>query len=656
MSENELDRTKRLALEIKEKIEVSTHEQRIGILENLYKKWIVKPNQQNSMFDYLKLAISNFNLQISNLQIGLFDSAYKVVIFTLTYLHIFILKQDDNLSDTLRQEYEEKFTKLFRAIIDAGNAINSSLYLMSSMTLEDIGKEKTTKLSMFRYTELDYDALSPCQSLILYILEQLQRKEYRRYVVDDKEGMCYKKIYNEKGQDTHAWTQAMSIRNFIIDMSRKELNANMWMNLTAAKSNIDFVTEHITTCLGPEFEDLQKDRHIFSFRNGIYITKVKANEEEEVVWKDEWIPFEGPGSKKIGASIVSSKYFDLEFENCNVENGYSDWFDIIKKNCPFFQSVMIYQQWPEEVQKWLCILMGRMLYDVGELDDWQVYIFLLGMAGSGKSTIIENIIRLFYDAADIGIVGNNFQKMFGLANLLFKKAVIGPEIKGNWSIDQAELQSMISGESVSVNVKYKGNVSVKFTAPIAIAGNVTPEFQDNAGSMSRRTIVFPFEHKVKKGDMKLGYKIQKELAYIIQACNKGYLQAVHEYGKVSIWENLPPLFKSTQEAMAENTNSLTHFLKSDLVVLGEDKYCREKIFVAAFNDHCKESHFVTSKWTNQFYSGPFADFGLKHVKNIRRKYPNNANGRTYSGNFIFGVDLKEAKEEDGDDETTTSFD
>jgi len=653
MAETELDRTKRLALTIKESIETSTHEQREKLLNDLYQKWIVNPNHDNTMFDYLKFALSNFNLSTENLQIGLFDRAQKVVTFELTYLHMFMMKMDNDLSEEIKQEYDEKFTKLFRAIIDAGNAISSSLYLMSSMTLEEIGKEKTTKAEMFRYSEMDYDTLGPCQSLILYLLEQLQRKEYRRYVVEDK-GMCYQKIYNEKGQDTHAWKTSMTIKNFVLDNTRKELNANMWKNLTAAKENLKFVTQHLTDCLAPEFEDLEKDRHIFSFKNGIYITKVQsAEDDEERVWIDQWIPFEGPGAKKIGASVVASKYFDLEFEDCS---NYEDWFDTIKKNCPSFKSVMDYQQWPEEVQRWLCILMGRMLYDVGELDDWQVYIFLLGTAGSGKSTIIENILKQFYEPADVGIVGNNIEKKFGLSGVVKKKIVIGPEIKGNWGIDQAELQSMISGESVQVNEKFKTAYSMKFLSHIAIAGNVTPDFQDNAGSMSRRTVVFPFEFKVKKGDAKLGQKIQKEMAYIMQGCNKGYHEAIHKHGSLGIWEVLPELFKTTQESLAENTNALTHFLKTDLVVLGKDQYCREKVFVAAFNDHCKESHFSTSKWTSQFYSGPFADAGIKLSKNCRRRYPNRPGEPSYSGTFIIGVDIKEPTNRDDGEEETSQFD
>jgi hypothetical protein len=50
---------------------------------------------------------------------------------------------------------------------------------------------------------------------------------------------------------------------------------------------------------------------------------------------------------------------------------------------------------------------------------------------------------------------------------------------------------------------------------------------------------------------------------------------------------------------------------------------------------------MATKWTSQFFSGPFADFGLKLVKNTRRRYPNDSTGNVFTGSFIFGVDVTE---------------
>jgi hypothetical protein len=110
--------------------------------------------------------------------------------------------------------------------------------------------------------------------------------------------------------------------------------------------------------------------------------------------------------------------------------------------------------------------------------------------------------------------------------------------------------------------------------------------------------------------------------------------------------------------MAENTNALAHFLNNkDYIVTGKEFYCREKVFVAAFNDYCKESHFATSKWTSQFFSGPFSDFGIKRSTNQRKRYPNIPGAGTHSGTFLIGVDLKEgiAKDDEDGDDTTSAF-
>ncbi len=607
----------------------------------MYGKWIVRSTNTNNFFNYLEIAVSNFNLDKNTIQIGLFERAKKTVIYQLTALRVKFEKANLDLND--RNLYEEKFTKLFRAVIDADNAISSSLFLKSSMTLEDIGSEKKTKHDLFRYTEVDYGKLNPYQTLLIYLSDQVQRKEYKRYIVGDK-AICYEKIYNEKGYNTHAWKRAMTIKEFIQDATKREYNFAMWQNLTHAKDNLEACVKYLSSCPGPEFEDLIKQRNVYSFKNGIYITKKWDAEYER--WKDQWIPFEGPGSIKIGESIVSCKLFDMEFEDCSsVEN----WFDIIKTKCPYFISVMNGQKWPEEVQKWMCILIGRLMYEVGELDNWQVMPYLLGMAGTGKSTIIENIIKLLYDIEDIGVLSNNVEKKYGVGSLVDKKIFMAPEIKGDFCIDQAELQSMISGESMQLAGKYIGARTVKFTAPGICAGNQTPNFTDNAGSIARRMVVFPFDCKVKKGDTKLGMKIQKEIAYIIQASNKGYLATIEEHGKTGIWEILPDLFKETQEAMSENTNSLAHFLKSNLVTFGKDGrdekgielYCREKVFVAAFNDHCREAHFNCTKWTSQFYNGPFADFNIRVLKNSNKRYPNKPGAETFSGIFFMGVDVKD---------------
>ncbi len=637
-TDTEIDRIKKQALEIKEKIESGSLLERISILDEYYKKWIIKPDSRNTMFDYLNLALHNFGLDPDNLQIGTFERAKKVVKFELQYLNLQFMQDDEVLEDfEMKSDIESKINKISKALVDADNAIQSTLYLKSSMTQEDIGHE--LKQDIFRFSEINYEDNIPYQNLLLYLMEKLKRNKYRRYVQESK-GMCYQSIYTEDGFETHAWKPAMTVKEFIHDETRKDFNFAMWQNATAAKDNVKAATTYLTEFLGGEFEDLKRDRHVFSFKNGIYFTKT---EDSEGNLKDQFVPYTGPKSKKIGASVVACKYFNQDFVDYthNEEAGYKDWFDIIKNHCPNIKHVMEYQEWPEDVQRWLFILIGRMFYNVGELDDWQCLPYLLGQAGTGKSSILMHIIKLMYEPADIGILSNNMEKKFGLGALANKLIFIGPEIKGDLSLEQSEFQSIISGEDVQLNIKNQLAYSKKWDVPGMVAGNVVPQYTDNAGSIARRIVVFPFDKKVKKGegDSKLGKKLESEVVPIIQAANKAYLEALEEHGSKDIWSILPEKFRETKEQMAENTNGLTHFLNSEEVKLGKDLYVREKIFIIAFNEHCREHNLGAYKWSSQFFSGPFADAGITVNKNTYRKYPNNEHGQVYGGRFIFGIDI-----------------
>ena len=610
--------------------------EKIDLLNELYDKWLLKPDKDINIFDFINLSLKNFGLNIEGLQIGTFEREKNKALGQLVYLQEQFEIDENYIDEEDITEYKTKFTKIFKVILNAENAIGGSLFLQATMTHDDIGKDVKSKMHFFQYTPIEHANLKPYEALIIYAEEQLKRKQYKRRIVENV-CYCYEKIYNkEKGFDTHAWKMKKPLKKFLHDICDKNYNFVMWQNLGANKnSTIDSVYRYLMEYTGPAFEDITKDRNVFSFNNGVYFTKIWDEDLDE--WTDEWVPYEGEGSRKIGPGIVSAKLFNVDFEDCT--NKYSDWFKIIKNNCPSFVSIMEYQQWPEEVMKWLCIFIGRMFYKIGELDDWQVIGYLLGLAGTGKSTFFDNVIGQLYEKEDVGVLSNNGQRTFGLSAIYDKFIFYGPEIKGNLSLEQAEFQSMISGESTVINVKHEKAFVVDFDPPGMLGGNELPNYTDNAGSITRRIIVFPLDFKVKKGDTKLGKKLKQEIAYIIQACNKGYLEAIYKYKSDGIWNILPKFFHDTKESMAENTNSLTHFLKSGLVKIKRGSYCREKDFIATFNDHCRESHFTTIKWTSQFYGGPFQDFGIKVKKNGNMRYPNEDGASSYGGNFIMNVDI-----------------
>ena len=266
---------------------------------------------------------------------------------------------------------------------------------------------------------------------------------------------------------------------------------------------------------------------------------------------------------------------------------------------PIIQGILEYQFKTEaDYEKmcyWMYVFIGRMLYFLNELDYWQVITFLKGMGGAGKSTIITKVVKEFYENEDVGQLSNDGERQFALSAFYNKKIFIAPEIKGDFTLPQAVLQGIISGEDVSIPIKFKTAESVQWKTPGMMAGNEVPNFTDNSGSVSRRFVVFNFSKKVEKGksDPLLGQKLKKEIPKILRKSNLEYLDAVKKYGDKDIWPQLPKYFKQTQEEMSEQTNSLMNFLNSGMIEFGSDLYCQESIFKKHFNQYCKENNLVS---------------------------------------------------------------
>ena len=67
----------------------------------------------------------------------------------------------------------------------------------------------------------------------------------------------------------------------------------------------------------------------------------------------------------------------------------------------------------------------------------QVIPYLKGIAGAGKSTIINDIAGRFYEQIDVGSISNNVERQFGISSFCDKSVWVAPEIKSDFRIDQA---------------------------------------------------------------------------------------------------------------------------------------------------------------------------------------------------------------------------
>jgi hypothetical protein len=616
---------------------------------------IIKPSSTKEYISGVSLIVQlcerNFQLN-DRFDLSSINKGWKTCIYEVAYL-FYEFKKEDILYD-IEPRSGITFLLQLNKLLEIINYCGKSLLNLHHAGVAfdpnyDYSMNDDTSLS--RFSPMDHSKNSEYQNLLLYLLSTLYQKGFRRY----RESV-YRKIFTTNGCFTYSWVETGTIEDFVYGSIQKEINYDQWFNSTKNHANIKQATRHLTLCRDKEFPELHKNRNVFSFRNGVYIAKFPLDSDKNS--KPVYDGFYRYGTQpSLPSSVVACKYFDMDFETFNLfdgEYGTSDVLDKINDDSwyediatPNFQRILEYQFSSfsdyHEISKWMYVLIGRLLYNVGECDSWQVFPYFQGIAGTGKGTILK-IPAMFYEPPDIASLENTTEKIFGLEPLYDKYVFIAAELKDDLNIDQAKFQKMISGEDVSVAIKNKAAKSVLWKTPGAGAGN-TILYPDNSGSMSRRFITFMFNKKIRKGegDPMLEKKLQGEVARLLLKCNRAYCSAVNKYSNKDIWNVLPKYFLDIKDSISQESNIIKNFLSSGKIVFGENKVCTEKDFKIAFKIHCSENNLGTYKIGPSIYDEPFGEFSekynieIKHVKNFNKVI----NGKRYTGNVIVGISLED---------------
>ena len=464
--------------------------------------------------------------------------------------------------------------------------------------------------------------LSPYQQSILAVLDDLYKKTIRRY-----KGNCCTQIQTPDGKKTRAWKQIMTVQEYVYSVAEKESVFVLWKNLTSRGSCFRDVINHLSYCNDMQFPEIVKNRHVWSFQNGVFVGRYTSIDSGK--FESRFYPYESREFACLDPTIVSCKYFDLPF---NDYKNISNWYDI---PTPYFQSVLEYQKFEPEVCKWMYVMGGRLCFDVNDMDGWQIIPFLKGIARSGKSTIITKVFKKFYENDDVRTLSNNVEKKFGLSSIYDAFLFIAPEVKGDLALEQAEFQSLVSGEDVSIAVKHEKAKSIEWKTPGILGGNEVPNWRDNSGSVLRRLLPWNFAKQVKDADPLLDDKLDKELPAILLKCIKAYLDYSQKYRNKDIWNVVPQYFKEIQKQVAMVASTLHNFLASSVVIYGPGLFCPQKVFISAFSQHCHQNNLAKPKFNQDSYAGPFSSRDIE-VRNETVTYQ----GRILPNQpIVYGLDI-----------------
>ena len=588
------------------------------------------------------------------------EIGYATIIAKLQVYILYLMQNSENMkfADDELKMYNKKCDQmihLFPQYFQAYKLIcrNRDILFSTNDELENNAEKKTWKLTP---SMVDFITGNPFstkyndkQKLHIRLLRQLSIRGYRKYG-----DYCYEEIKTNSGKPTHAWEQSCKIEQFIVDFCNRLTNPENWDILTKqSRTGIDDMVEKLVSLDDPEFPNIQKDRHKFSFKNGIFVTNLKVKNEQGVTRTvSRFYPYNSEDILQVSNKLASAKYHNIDFHDY-AEDEIIDWYDIPTPSC---QKVLDhqYKYLPEQeyiaVCKWFYVHIGRLLYDIGELDNWQVMMYILGEPGTGKSTIFQHFVQKIYDDLEIGILDNNMESQFGLENLLesTKYILLGQELDEKFKLERTSFLRMISGEPVMAARKNKMAVKTTFECHMACCGNKIIGYQDNKGELKRRIIPFIYDHKVlpSQTDPNLHKKLEKELPAILQKCVWAYIEYSEKYGNQSIWNVLPKYFKQASQRVAERNNPRRAFLESNEIVYGEGFYVTETEFRTRFTEFCKQRNFGRIKFEFESWKSEFQD--ISHEKDMKidveiradKIYPRNGGMMVSRENFIIGLDVK----------------
>ena len=164
----------------------------------------------------------------------------------------------------------------------------------------------------------------------------------------------------------------------------------------------------------------------------------------------------------------------------------------------------------------------------------QKFMVLYGAAGTGKSTVLNIIQKIFqgyysvFDAKALGSSSNSFALEAFKANPL-----VAIQHDGDLSRieDNTRLNSLVSHELMTVNEKFKSTYSNRFNAFLFMGTNKPVKITDaNSGLLRRLIDVRPTGEKIPGGEYRTIMKrIDFELGAIAQHCLDSYLRDPDRY-------------------------------------------------------------------------------------------------------------------------------
>lgn len=210
-------------------------------------------------------------------------------------------------------------------------------------------------------------------------------------------------------------------------------------------------------------------------------------------------------------------------------------------------------------------------------------LFLVGDGGNGKSTFADTLSMVIGEQGTSRIDLEDLYSMFGLKGLIGKRLNIVEEVGGNY-YQAHKLKKLISGESLTINMKFKDQFKFTPEAKFVFAVNTMPRVDDSSSATERRIVVVQFNNHFRDNpniDLRFaGGALAQELPGILNWMLEGYRKLQKEKKFI--------VTREQEQALAEyreENSSVEGFIAECLFFSPEQTMTTTKAY-GEYKDYC----------------------------------------------------------------------
>ena len=339
------------------------------------------------------------------------------------------------------------------------------------------------------------------------------------------------------------------------------------------------------------------DKIIFDYRNGVY----KMMLDEEIMsmminslHNDMLRGFKTPKNVNDKIACLRAIIPELEITDdkgyiANIKNGLLNIYTKeLLPHTPYFVSLIQYPveynpkakcpNWDKCVSDWMSgpeqedktrLVQQFCGYCLSSSMNYDKALFIVGDGGNGKSTFVDTIGMVLGKEATSHIDLEGIYGDFGMAGLIGKRLNIIEEVQGNY-YQSNKLKKLISGEEVTINIKYKSQFTFKPQVKFMFSVNLLPRVDDTSNATERRILCLQFLNNYRKNP---NYELRSSAGLLAQELS-GVLNWMIE-GAIDLNDSKEFIMTREQNEMLEEyreENSSVEGFLADCVIPSEDEY------------------------------------------------------------------------------------